>query len=127
MSFSTSDTWLVLEGTPLPDGIDDLAPRLLRAGGILEAAVHLARSRPSAVVGSSKVHWHETFIRTLPRGRLPIIVVGDRDLGPDLATVSLPEGASPEECRARLGVLFSARQRPGRSTPPDTGRARSAA
>ncbi len=74
MSFDGTGSWLVLDGAELPAGLGEQAPPVKRARGVLEAAVHLAKSRPSALVVNPRLGWHDTFVRLLPPDRRPRVI-----------------------------------------------------
>lgn len=75
MSFDGSGSWLVLDGASLPEGWGEHAPTVKRAQGVLEAALHLAKSPPAAVVVNPKLGWHDTFVRLLPPDRRFKVIV----------------------------------------------------
>jgi len=117
MSFGPLGSWIVLDGARLPAPLARPDAPLQRAGGVLQAAIHLAR-RPALLVADPAVGWHATFLRTLPRqGRPPLLAVSERPPAAGLADAWLRPDASEEECHAALRRLDSA-VRPPRSFLP---------
>ncbi len=122
MSFGLSGSWVLLDGARLPAALSHTGVPLQRAGGILQAAVHLSR-RPSLLVADPSLSWHATFLRTLPaQGRPPILAVSEHAPPPGLADAWLRPDAPEDECRRVLQRLQPFRPRPRPHLSPQTAR-----